>query len=283
MKQTLNQVRCTAARTLAANLGINQQQAWWEMGHLAMQALQIDETNFLAHENKTLAQPIQERLSQLVAARLQGKPLAHVLGTQPFLGLTLACGPAVLTPRPETELLTEIALTIANTTASRRIADLGTGSGAIAAWLAHKLPDATVIAFEASMTAYTIAQDNFARLNLANVTAYNDDWRACPADQDLIVCNPPYVTRSLCQNMRADGTLHDPLLALDGGPDGLTAIRDIVGIAQNSLRTGGMLVLEHGIGQHHAVTHITRAAGLTTYAWHRDYQGLKRIHCSQRI
>jgi release factor glutamine methyltransferase len=179
--------------------------------------------------------------------------------------------PAVLIPRPETELLVELSLQ----REFASVADLGTGSGAIALALKHHRPRARVVAVEASAAALVVARRNAARFNL-DIDFLHGRWLAPLAGErfDLVVSNPPYV---------AEGDPHlaelafEPLSALVSGPDGLTAIREVVGSAPAHLLPGGWLLLEHGIRQDAAVRDLLHARGLEEVTTWPDLAGIPRV------
>ncbi|MBF2735081.1 MAG: HemK family protein methyltransferase, partial [Betaproteobacteria bacterium AqS2] len=163
-----------------------------------------------------------------------------------FLDFELEAGPEVLRPRGETEILAEQAIAIAARDGCKRIADWGCGSGALALALAAKLPAARIEACDLSAAACATARRNLRRLGLANVEVREGDWLACAGPYDLIVSNPPYVTSALSARLRETGALADPLLALDGGPDGLACFGGLIPHAWRCLAPGGTLACEHG-------------------------------------
>jgi release factor glutamine methyltransferase len=200
-----------------------------------------------------------------------GEPLAYVVGHKEFYSLDLAVNPAVLIPRPETELLVEVALQRGFSSAL----DLGTGSGAVALALKKQKPRSEVCAVEASAAALVVAKRNAARHGL-EVDFRHGRWFEPVAGErfDLVVGNPPYV---------AEGDPHlpdlrfEPASALVSGPDGLDAIREIVRGAPRHLREGGWLLLEHGLGQDGAARDLMTAAGLEEVRTWPDLAGIARV------
>ena len=208
----------------------------------------------LAFPERALPAECAERFSGFASRRRQGEPVAYILGEQEFYGLRLAVTPAVLIPRPETELLVELALE----REFERVVDLGTGCGAIALAIKHQRPAARVVAVEASAAALEVARRNAVRL------ALDVDWRhgrwceplaigGVAERYDLIVANPPYVAAG---DPHLAALAHEPAHALLGGADGLDAIRAIAAQAPAHLAAGGWLLIEHGMGQDAAVREL---------------------------
>lgn len=212
---------------------------------------------------------------KLVARRAKQEPVAYLTGEKGFWTLTLKVGPGVLVPRPETELLVEWALEVLRDQPAPCIADLGTGSGAIALALASERPDAKIIATDFSDAALAIARDNARQLGLQRVNFRNGCWLQPLEDErcDLIVSNPPYITLgdTHLQTLR-----HEPLMALTDGADGLNAIREIIAGATSHLRSGGWLLLEHGYDQAVAVRELLTQAGFIQIESRIDLGGHER-------
>ena len=231
----------------------------------------LSEASVFAHPERELAEESCARYRQWAARRANGEPVAYILGRKEFYGLDLAVNPAVLIPRPETELLVELAL-------SRRfssVLDLGTGSGAIALALKRHRPDARITAVEASSEALMVAQGNAARLGL-DVDFVHGHWLRPVAGRrfDLVVSNPPYVAED---DVHLQALRHEPKAALVSGADGLTAMREIVAGAAHCLNPGGCLLVEHGFGQAAAVRALFRAAGLEDIQTWPDLAGIPRV------
>jgi release factor glutamine methyltransferase len=209
--------------------------------------------------------------------RLRGEPAAYITGEQGFWTLRLAVTPAVLVPRPDTELLVEWALQCLQAVARPRLADLGTGSGCIALALASERPDADVLATDLSEAALAVARGNAVQLGLRGLHFVCADFAetlATAADSfDLIVSNPPYVAVGdpHLQDLR-----HEPLTALTDGADGLNALRTITGGARRCLRPRGWLLVEHGYDQGAAVRALFAAAGFAGIETRRDLAGHER-------
>lgn len=217
------------------------------------------------------------RFEALVDARARGEPVAYLTGRREFWSLELDVGPAVLIPRPETELLVELALERVPADAHSTIADLGTGSGAIALSLARERPNARVLATDASVAALDVARGNAQRLGLANVEFAQGDWYAALGDRrfDLIVSNPPYIAAT--DRHLGEGDLRfEPAAALASGADGLDAIRTIVAGAPAHLQANGWLLLEHGWDQAADVRALLFASAFEEIASVRDRAGHER-------
>lgn len=207
--------------------------------------------------------------------RMAGEPVAYLTGRQGFWSLDLQVSAAVLVPRPETELLVEWALELLMPMHAPRVADLGTGSGALALALQASKADARVIASDVSAAALGVARANAARLRLPVEFREGSWWRVCTADErfDLVVSNPPYIARD---DTHLPALRHEPLLALSDGADGLQALREIVSAAPAHLRHGGWLLVEHGWQQGEAVRALFAAAGFSSIQTRRDLERRER-------
>lgn len=213
----------------------------------------------------------------LVERRAHGEPVAYLTGSREFFGLDLAVSNAVLIPRPETELLVEAALERLPG-GPCMVADLGSGSGAIALAIAKMRPKARVVAVDASRQALEVARTNAERLDLRNVELREGDWCKGLADErfDMIVSNPPYLCEDDPHLARGD-VRFEPAMALASGVDGLDAIRAIVACAPLHLSPGGWLLFEHGFDQAEAVAGLMRKAGFIDVESLRDLLGHGRV------
>lgn len=233
----------------------------------------LAEASVLAHPERELGAAARARFLELAARRGRGEPIAYLVGEKEFYGLRLRVDPSVLIPRPETELLVELALARMPGSAL----DLGTGSGAVALALKRHLPAARVVAVEASPAALAIASGNARRLGLA-LEFRQGAWFEPVAGErfELVVSNPPYVAEG--DPHLGEGDLRfEPRAALVAGADGLDAIRAIVAATPAHLRPGGWLLLEHGLGQDEAVRNLMRGAGLEEIATWPDLSGIARV------
>jgi len=226
---------------------------------------------------KPLSAEDEAQWGDLIARRLKGEPLAYLLGYTEFWSLTLRVTPDVLVPRPETEILVERALAASTGTALARYADIGTGSGAIALAIKKERPKAIVTGFDKSLKALAVAQANSRDLNL-DVAFVASHWlsAAKPAQFDVIVSNPPYIeSNDPC--LLGDGLRYEPRSALDGGTDGLAALKSVIASAVPALHRGGRLLLEHGASQGPMTANLLRQAGLRDIHTHFDYAGHPRV------
>ena len=237
----------------------------------------------IAWPERTLAPEESDRFANLLARRLSGEPIAHIRGRQAFWNQELRITPDTLIPRPETELLVEIALERLPEDAPLLIADAGTGSGAIALALALERPAWTLIALDLSSGAVAVAADNLARHAAANAWVVQSDWLAplAPASLDALIANPPYIPAT-DPHLRQGDLPREPLSALAAGPDGLDALRQITHQAATCLKPGGLLALEHGFDQAGAVRALLAAAGFEHLETRPDLAGHPRATLGYR-
>lgn len=240
--------------------------------------------SLIAYPDAPLDNAQWAQLQNLVDRRASGEPLAYLVGHAGFYGDVLMVSPAVLVPRPETEDLVDWALEVVQALPAPRIADLGTGSGAIALALAGKRPDASITAVDVSAEALAVATVNRQRLGRSNVAficaSWYEGWR-CEAELDLIVSNPPYIPAH-DPHLAGDGVRFEPRLALTDESDGLDAYRAIAAGAMASLKPGGWLLVEHGHDQSAAVADIWRQAGLRQVVGRADLSGNPRMTGGQK-
>ena len=242
---------------------------------LLCHALQLPRVALITQAERALTSEEAGTLAGLVQRRLDGEPIAYIVGEREFFGLPFRVSPAVLIPRPDTELIVELAL--ARLAPRARLLDMGTGSGAIAVALAHTRPDATVTALDVSDAALDIAQAN-AAANGARVRFLRSDWYAALGEErfDLIASNPPYIASG--DRHLSEGDLRfEPTGALTDHADGLSALRIIVDGACAHLEPGGWLLLEHGYDQAEAVRALLAARGFTEVQSWRDLAGIERV------
>jgi len=245
---------------------------------LAERALGRTRAWMIAHDTDALTAVQQEAYEALAARRIAGEPMAYVLGEREFMGHVFAVSPAVLIPRPDTELLVETALAFLREHPRARVVDLGTGSGAIAVSVALGAPEADVRATDLSADALAVAGANAARLD-ARVTFHQGSWyQALPADAafDLILSNPPYIHRDDAHLTEGD-LRFEPPGALTDHQDGLSALAELAHGAVARLAPGGAIWLEHGWDQAVAVRALLVQAGLRQVESRRDLGGIERI------
>lgn len=233
----------------------------------------------LYRDGKNLLEPAaQAEFHRLIAARRDGIPLAQLRGYTEFWSLHLVIDEYVLIPRPETEHLVELALRSIQTDEALNVADIGTGSGAIAIALAKERPQANIFASDRSRAALRIAEINRQAHNCAKLYLFQADWLSAIPDEafDLILSNPPYIEADDCHLI--DGDIRfEPTSALAAGADGLDAIRKIVTDAQPRLRAGGRLALEHGYNQGARVRALFASHGYEHIETLRDLAGHERL------
>ncbi|WP_447780840.1 peptide chain release factor N(5)-glutamine methyltransferase [Stenotrophomonas riyadhensis] len=238
-----------------------------------------------AHATDPLATADQAAFEALLARRVAGEPVAYLTGRRGFWTLDLEVDPATLIPRPETELLVELALERLPPERTLQLADLGTGSGAIALALASERPQAQVLATDASPGALAVAARNAARHELRNVRFAEGgyDWYAPlqGARFDLIASNPPYIA-SDDPHLEQGDLRFEPATALSSGVDGLDDIRRIVDGGQAHLLPGGWLLIEHGWDQGAAIRALFEAVGFTDVQTVQDLEQRDRITLGQR-
>ena len=222
--------------------------------------------------------PAARRFAESVRRRLRREPLAYILGRRGFRGLELEVGPAVLVPRPETELLVEVALELEPLS----VLDVGTGSGAVALALADELANATIVATDTSPAALAIARANTERLGFAPRVDLRPGSLPQEGSFDLLVANLPYVNESEWERLEPELREHEPREALVAGPSGLEAIESVLGaLAVSTSVAAGAVALEVGAGQAGAVAELVRRAGYERVEARRDLAGIERVVLGQ--
>lgn len=248
-------------------------------------ALKLDHAALAAQADRRLTGAEADAVAALARRRLGHEPVARIVGTKEFWGLPLKLNADTLVPRPETETVVETALAALGDgrDRARRIADLGTGSGALLLALLHELPAAHGVGTDVSVAALDCARANAAALGLAGRASFVAcdhgaalQGSALAGGFDLVVANPPYVASGDIAGLAPEVRDFDPLPALDGGRDGLQAYRAILGDARRLLASHGLLVLELGAGQLAAVGSLAAAAGLAPGACRSDLSGVPR-------
>ena len=247
--------------------------------HLLMQeTLQVSRAWLMAHAEQTLTSEREATFLAMVGRRLQGEPVAYILGHREFYGLDLLVTPDVLIPRPDTETLVEAALSRIPHHQPCRVLDLGTGSGAIAIAIARHRPEARVIAVDTSAAALKIARRNADNLQTHNLNLLQSDWFGALSGAmfEVIVSNPPYIACS-DPHLKQGDLRFEPETALASGMDGLNDLRDIVAAAPAHLQAGGWLLLEHGYDQAPAVAGLLTEAGFADVGHAADLAGITRV------
>jgi len=272
-----------ARRALAARLrqqGIDS--AELDARLLTGAALGLDLTGLIAAGTRTITPDEAASLESFMRRRLAGEPVARILGVKEFWGLALQLSPATLEPRPDTETVVELALEIwrsEHRAQPQRIADIGTGSGAILLALLSEWREATGVGTDISPMALQTASGNASRLGLAPRAAFvTCNYTAALSGMfDLIVSNPPYIRSTDVAELDRGVREYDPIRALDGGVDGLDAYRAIIPEAVRLLAPGGTLIVEAGCGQSGPISQLMSASGLTTVGSPKaDLSGIPR-------
>jgi release factor glutamine methyltransferase len=248
-------------------------------------ACNLDRTALYARRSAPVPPPAHAAFDAMLKRRLAREPLAYIAGHQEFWSLDFAVTPDVLIPRPETELVVELALaTLSPEGRHVKLCDLGTGSGCIATALAHELPHAEIWAVDVSPAALGVAAAN-ARRHGVTGRVHIVESNLIDALQverfDVVVCNPPYVSSADLMDAQPELTW-EPRRALDGGADGLQVIRQVLGAVPQCLVDGGTLIIEIGAEQGAAVAAMARAARLRDISVRSDYAGLPRVLLARR-
>lgn len=257
-----------------------------EIRILLCHALNLSRIELITHDQRLINDDELAQIRALIARRVQGEPIAYIVGQREFYGLAFKVCPAVLIPRPETELLVELALP--HLPANGRLLDMGTGSGALAVAIAHTRPDADITALDMSAAALEIAREN-ARIHQVTIQFLQSDWyTALPPARcfDTIVANPPYIVANDPHLQQGD-LRFEPISALTCGSDqsyhsdGLSALRTISAGAAAHLSAGGWLFMEHGHDQAPAVRQCLQQNGFTQIQSWRDLAGIERVSGGQ--
>jgi release factor glutamine methyltransferase len=281
------QERVAGARETLSAAGISDREAALSARILAQHVLGWDTTGYLTRGHEPEPSGFGERYSQAVARRAAREPAAYITGQREFWGLPLEVSPAVLIPRPETELIVEAALDVFGAARHRSlaIADACTGSGNLAIALAHELEHSSIVATDISADALEIARKNAGRHGVAGRVRFvrTNILDGVAGPFDLIVANPPYVSRRDRQALQPEVRDYEPGVALFGGVSGTEIVATVVEQSADRLRPGGYLMMEFGFGQEIvAGALVTAAPELTLISFGRDLQGLARIAIARR-
>ncbi|HSY69974.1 MAG TPA: peptide chain release factor N(5)-glutamine methyltransferase [Edaphobacter sp.] len=281
---TFRQALTTATARFVADPHLRDQAAR-DAELLLLHALQVSRVTLLAHPDRELTPGEQAVYEDTITRRLRHEPIQYITGQQEFYGLLLNVTPAVLIPRPETEHLVEAVLKLLPTNRPLKIADIGTGSGAIAIALAVHLPNAEIVALDISTEALAIAAANAREHDLADrirflqsdlLSALNDEAEAF----DAVVSNPPYVAETDRATLHPQVRDHEPATALFAGETGLDIYRRLVSEAHNALKPNGLLALEIGYGQQQAL--IDLLANWREVSFIKDLQNVPRVVLAKR-
>ena len=281
---TITESAAAAARVLIES-GFEPEEARRDVAVLARHVLGWSLTDWAIRSREEAPADFHSRLAEFTRRRATHEPVAYITGVREFYGRTFRVTPAVLTPRPETEILVETTLSLLPSAlllgAETAIVDVGTGSGCIAITLALEAHAARVVATDTSSDALAIARANADALG-ARVEFVKASLIPAGIEADLIVSNPPYIPESDRASLPVDVRDFEPAAALFAGPDGLDVIRELVPAARHALKSGGRLIMEIGAGQADAVAAIVRSAGFERPYVTSDLQGIPRIVIAAR-
>ena len=273
--------RVAAARERLRAAGIPSEEADLDARLLAERVLDWDAARYLTHVNDQEPEVFAERFETLVARRAAREPTAYVIGRREFCGLEFHVTPAVLIPRPETELIVEAALAeFPRSGEPLDIADVGTGSGCLAVALARERPGSRIVATDISSAALEVARGNARRLGVAAriELVETDLLHGLQRQFDLIVSNPPYVPEHDRQSLQPEVRDYEPARALYAGDDGLSVLRRLVDETAVRLKPEGRLIFEFGFGQSDAVRALlSNTRSMVLLDLRRDLQGIPRV------
>ncbi len=305
MKINLSRYISAASTELAMTLDLPLSTARLEVILLMQFVLQVNHAWLIAHADDEIPMETDEAFQVLFKRRLNGEPMAYILGEREFFGITLKVTPDTLIPRPDTEILVETALEkIAyirqaqderHLDNSRRndsvesekplsVLDLGTGSGAIALAIAQHAPNTNITAVDISERTLKVAEENAKNLNIHNVRFVLSDWFSALQNEtfDLIISNPPYIENNDVHLSQGD-LRFEPRAALASGDDGLDDIRQIIEHAASYLKPQGLLMFEHGYNQAESVSNLLASAHFTTIQTYQDLGGNDRVTLGRMI
>ncbi len=248
---------------------------------LLCRSINMPRSYLFAHPEDVLDELTIGRFDKLLQRRAEGEPMAYIMGIKEFWSLELLVSPATLVPRPETELLVELALREIPREANWQVLDLGTGCGAIAVAIASERLMCDITATDISADALAIVKENVRQANLANVICIEGDWTEPVAGRrfNIIVSNPPYVGAS---DDALQALAYEPMAALASGEDGLDAIRILASDCGALLEAEGLLIIEHGVEQKDDVASILAAQGWSDITCHNDLAGKPRVTATRR-
>jgi release factor glutamine methyltransferase len=273
------------ARAALVNAGIHPDTAALDADLLARHAVGWDVATWLMRRSETADEAFRQRYDAFVERRLAREPVAYIRGVQEFWGRDFVVSPAVLIPRPETELVVEEALRFLAGRPAATVIDVGTGSGCIALTVLLESPSARVYGVDVSARALAVARENAARHGVADRVHFIEGayFGAAPRPADLIVSNPPYVAEGDRPGLAPEVRDHEPSVALFGGADGWRDIRRILRGAATALSPGGVLIVELGYGQGEQIAEETSAvAPLRLEHIRQDLQGIPRVAVIRR-
>jgi release factor glutamine methyltransferase len=257
---------------------------------LLAEILRRDRSFLFSHPEFLLSSEAEELLRIWIGRRSHGLPVAYILGKKEFWSLEFMVTPAVLIPRPETEVLVSISIERAQEGKTGRIAEVGCGSGAVLVSLAIELKESRFCAIDSSPDALWVARRNARRYGIEERVFFLQGSLLTPVEDrgwkgevDLVISNPPYIPREETSCLPCDIRLYEPKKALDGGRDGLSFYRQLIPQAAGFLRPGGWLIVEVGKGQSRAIRRLlSRSEDFPIVTVTRDYQGVERVVSARR-
>jgi release factor glutamine methyltransferase len=275
---TTHRIITEAQNLISGVLGISDADAKLEARLLLQTVLNVNRAWLLSHEDDALGANIHAAYEALLKRRINGEPIAYILGKREFYGLEFMVTPDTLIPRPDTETLVEAALEKIPLNNTCFVLDLGTGTGAIAIAIAKQRPQAQVTAIDASRPALTVAQTNAKSLDTGNIEFVLSDWFTELQGRtfDVIVSNPPYIAEDDLHLKQGD-LCFEPMSALSAGKDGLDCIRHIINHAGQHLKDNGWLMLEHGYDQAAKVTQLLMHENFEAVSSTADLSGILRV------
>jgi release factor glutamine methyltransferase len=266
------------ANSIKNKLGLESIEASLEANLLCQHALSVNRAWLIGHESDALEDSQQIAFETMVKRRLNGEPIAYILGFREFYGLPLKTSPATLIPRSDTETLVEAAFEKIPQNANFNLLDLGTGTGAVALAIAKNRPSCNVTAVDVSTDALSVALENMQALQLHNVSLIESNWFSAFKDErfDVILSNPPYIAQD-DPHLKLGDLRFEPISALASGVDGLDDIRKIIDEAPKYLNPNGWLMMEHGYDQADAVATLLQARGFKKIEHAKDIAGTQRV------
>jgi release factor glutamine methyltransferase len=276
--------RLTEARRLLSDAGIPEAEAALDAEVLARHVLECDRATLLTRSRDAIPSAFDRLYRPLIARRAAREPIAYILGHTEFWGLDFEVTPDVLIPRPETELIVQEAVSVASRALTRRILDVGTGSGCLVVALAIEFTPARLVATDISPGALAVATRNAERHNVIGRIAFlqSDLLAGVDGRAELIVSNPPYVPEADAATLQPEVQRYEPSSALYGGSDGLLVIRRLLADAPRCLAEGGSLVVEFGFDQEPAVRAAAADTGWRVARIGPDLQGIPRVAVLRR-
>jgi len=237
----------------------------------------LTDADLITTENIALSDEQSVLLNDYIQQRLNGRPISKIIGVKEFYGRDFIVSDNVLDPRPDSELIIDLVLQFQGQKA--KILDLGTGSGCLILTLLSELPNATGVATDISPQALSIAKQNAEKLNLRDrIEFIESNWlELVDGEFDIIISNPPYIAPKVIAELDVEVSQYDPMLALDGGADGLFPYKVILPQIRTYLKKGGMMAMEHGYDQGDTVHRIAVDAGLSDVQVHKDLGDLDRV------